>query len=216
MRMTVEMEATFQYFTAGGWLMLPLTACMFMIWYSYFALFAELKNKLRTPDPCTLRIPADPKDAKAVEQLKHELREQPGVVPVILCDCLRYIGAGIPFRDAFAQCRQRATSRYTYCFYLLGALVTAAPLLGLLGTVLGMIQTFEGVGMRSAETGAQMAGGISQALITTQIGLVAALPGTFGLVHLYRLYNKLKNLLDQCESHLALTWQPAPSRAPTR
>ena len=58
------------------------------------------------------------------------------------------------------------------------SLVAAAPLLGLLGTVVGMIETFDSLADQAlfSQSGG-IAGGISQALITTQMGLVVAIPG---------------------------------------
>ncbi len=58
------------------------------------------------------------------------------------------------------------------------AIVGSAPLLGLLGTVNGMITTFDSLGDMTlfSQTGG-VAGGISQALITTQMGLCVAIPG---------------------------------------
>ena len=59
----------------------------------------------------------------------------------------------------------------------LGVLIAAAPLLGLLGTVAGMLATFGGM---AADTGIEpvdvISGGISKALVTTQAGLVIAVP----------------------------------------
>ena len=62
-------------------------------------------------------------------------------------------------------------------------LVTAAPLLGLLGTVIGMLTTFKGLAVSSGATLDLVAGGISEALITTQTGLVLAIPGLFLINH---------------------------------
>ncbi len=56
-------------------------------------------------------------------------------------------------------------------------LAAAAPLLGLLGTVTGMIDTFEVIGIFGTGNAQAMAGGISEALITTQTGLMVAIPG---------------------------------------
>jgi biopolymer transport protein ExbB len=114
------------------------------------------------------------------------------------------MGAGLPFRDAFQQCREAELSRYSHSFSILAALVAAAPLLGLLGTVLGMIETFDAVGHSTGDTAERVAAGISKALITTQVGLAAALPGTFGLVHLRRLLRRLRNKVDHWETHLAI------------
>ncbi|RTZ72372.1 MAG: MotA/TolQ/ExbB proton channel family protein [Gammaproteobacteria bacterium] len=58
-------------------------------------------------------------------------------------------------------------------------LAVIAPLLGLLGTVTGMIQTFQSITLFGTGDPKLMAGGISQALITTVLGLIAAIPLTF-------------------------------------
>lgn len=62
----------------------------------------------------------------------------------------------------------------------LGVLIAAAPLLGLLGTVAGMLVTFGGM---ASGTGSEpidvISGGISKALVTTQAGLVIAVPAAF-------------------------------------
>ncbi|MGM0419316.1 MAG: MotA/TolQ/ExbB proton channel family protein, partial [Thermodesulfobacteriota bacterium] len=58
----------------------------------------------------------------------------------------------------------------------IGVLAGISPLLGLLGTVTGMIMTFSAAGGEGAAKAATMAEGISQALVTTQIGLAIALP----------------------------------------
>lgn len=60
---------------------------------------------------------------------------------------------------------------------LMSALVAAAPLLGLLGTVLGMLKTFDGISIGGNKTADVIAQGISEALITTEMGLLVALPG---------------------------------------
>jgi biopolymer transport protein ExbB len=58
-------------------------------------------------------------------------------------------------------------------------LATIAPLLGLLGTVGGMIKTFTVIAEFGTGNARALAGGISEALITTQTGLVVAVPGLF-------------------------------------
>jgi len=61
---------------------------------------------------------------------------------------------------------------------LVKTIVVVAPLIGLLGTVIGMIETFDSLASMSlfSQSGG-IAGGISQALFTTQLGLVVAVPG---------------------------------------
>ncbi len=76
--------------------------------------------------------------------------------------------------DAFWQ-EERDLGKYNV---LITTIVLSAPLLGLLGTVIGMIETFDSLGDMSlfSQSGG-IAGGISQALITTQMGLAVAIPG---------------------------------------
>ena len=82
---------------------------------------------------------------------------------------------------------------------LLAALTVAAPLLGLLGTVSGMMTTFDAVSMPTgaADTTERISGGISQALLTTQVGLVVAIPGYFGLARVRRLADHARNRMTE-------------------
>lgn len=59
---------------------------------------------------------------------------------------------------------------------LIKVLAAVAPLLGLLGTVIGMINTFQAITLFGAGDPQIMAGGISEALVTTVLGLIAAIP----------------------------------------
>lgn len=68
---------------------------------------------------------------------------------------------------------------------LVNSIVAVAPLMGLLGTVAGMIITFRSMeSMALFSQGGGIAGGISQALITTQMGLAVAIPGVLVGRHL--------------------------------
>jgi biopolymer transport protein ExbB/TolQ len=59
---------------------------------------------------------------------------------------------------------------------LIGAMIAAAPLLGLLGTVAGMIGTFESLAGSAAQSMGGLASGISEALLNTEAGLAVAIP----------------------------------------
>jgi len=60
---------------------------------------------------------------------------------------------------------------------VLPVLLNALPLLGLLGTVNGMLQTFRAAGSTGLTDQSFVSGGIADALITTQLGLITAVPG---------------------------------------
>ncbi|WP_328987613.1 MotA/TolQ/ExbB proton channel family protein [Thiorhodovibrio winogradskyi] len=68
------------------------------------------------------------------------------------------------------------TPRLNRGLTLLKLLAAIAPLMGLLGTVVGMILTFQAISLYGAGDPKLMAGGISQALVTTVLGLITAIP----------------------------------------
>jgi biopolymer transport protein ExbB len=91
-----------------------------------------------------------------------------------------------------AAVRREAPNLYKHLAVIM-VLCAAAPLLGLLGTVTGMIETFDVIRVGGTGNPRALASGISEALITTQAGLLVALPGLFAALalrrqarHLYR------------------------------
>ena len=98
---------------------------------------------------------------------------------------------------------------------LVGTLVAVAPLLGLLGTVTGMIETFESLGDMTlfSQTGG-IASGIATALFTTQMGLVVAVPGVIAKGVLDRRQAQIENDLAQIKDILCSTPHDAATGAP--
>ena len=86
----------------------------------------------------------------------------------------------------------------------LEVIATISPLMGLLGTVIGMIETFDSLADSAlfAQGGGGIAGGISQALFTTQMGLVVAVPGLVMGRLLSRKEDRLATELDQIKDIL--------------
>jgi biopolymer transport protein ExbB len=81
---------------------------------------------------------------------------------------------------------------------LLAVIATAAPLMGLLGTVVGMVRTFALITVFGTGNAAKLASGISEVLITTELGLVVAVPTL--IVHgflSHRIQNQLAILERQ-------------------
>jgi len=79
----------------------------------------------------------------------------------------------------------------------LGTISTIAPLLGLLGTVIGMIRVFTAITVIGIGDPAQLAGGISEALITTAAGLTVAIPSLIFHRHLKRKIDELVVAMEQ-------------------
>ena len=80
---------------------------------------------------------------------------------------------------------------------LIKLLAAISPLLGLLGTVTGMIVTFQAISLFGSGDPKLMAGGISQALVTTVLGLVMAIPLLFGHSLVSMLSSNMTQRLDE-------------------
>ncbi|HDS16652.1 MAG TPA: MotA/TolQ/ExbB proton channel family protein [Proteobacteria bacterium] len=79
----------------------------------------------------------------------------------------------------------------------IGVLAAVSPLLGLLGTVTGMITTFDVIALFGTGNARALAGGISEALITTQSGLLVAIPGIFAAALLALKARRLRQRLQE-------------------
>ena len=80
---------------------------------------------------------------------------------------------------------------------MLKLLAALAPMLGLLGTVTGMIETFQVITLFGTGDAKVMAGGISTALVTTVMGLVAAMPLLLAHNLLSTQAENLRNILEK-------------------
>jgi len=88
---------------------------------------------------------------------------------------------------------------------LIKLVAAVAPLLGLLGTVTGMIETFQAITLFGSGDAKLMASGISQALMTTVLGLVVAIPTLFIHSLLHSRSKRIMEVLTQQSSALIAT-----------
>lgn len=104
---------------------------------------------------------------------------------------------------------------------MLGTVAQASPLMGLLGTVLGMISTFEDIraqggssGLGEAEMAANLAGGISEALISTMAGLSVGIPALIAFRWLLtRIDRRVMDLEVMCTRVLDHLDESSPANA---
>jgi len=79
---------------------------------------------------------------------------------------------------------------------LIGVMVTLCPLLGLLGTVTGMIEVFNILAVTGGGDAKSMAAGVSRATIPTMAGMVAAISGVFGTTLVTRIAERENHLVE--------------------
>lgn len=171
---------------AGGWLMAPIVLC------SVVALVIILERAIRLRAHKVAPRGLVEVLVKKVDQGQlgeQELRQIQHATPLgdILATGVLNAGAGLDYMTL--QMQSRASTqihRLEKNLNLLGTIGNIAPLLGLLGTVLGIIQSFLAVNAGGATDPALLAGGISQALITTAAGMLVAIPALVA----YRYYQR--------------------------
>ncbi len=115
-------------------------------------------------------------------------------------------------RDILGQCALHLRRQLDERLAVIGVLAAIAPLLGLLGTVLGMIETFDVIAVFGTGNSRALASGIGVALITTQTGLLVAIPGLLMSNRLGRLAQQLRMRLDETRAALERRLGPGQER----
>ncbi len=175
---------------SGGLLMYPLAALAFLIYFSGVELLVYLAGYTgKKLDSDTLNRWVD-NPAEAEGEIAHMIRYSQD-----RSEDQRDVA------NRFGEIRNEQIGRVDRRRLMLSVFVSAAPLTGLLGTVMGMLDTFRGLSMSAGgQTVNLVAGGISQALITTQLGLIIAIPGYLMLSSIEKRRGLMDTVITSLES----------------
>ena len=175
--------------TEGGWLMVPLAALAMLIYFEAMSLFLRLgKAKVKkTPRAVWSKWIDNPEEGTG-----H------------IGEVVRFVvGDGIKSDDAILRVeavKSKLLPDVNSRIVVLSILVTIAPLMGLLGTVIGMLTTFRGLATAAGQAVDLVAEGIRVALITTQTGLMIAIPGYIFISLVIRSRNTYLAFLAELET----------------
>lgn len=175
-------EHTLSIWMEGGTLMIPLAVLAGLIYFSIFSILYELNKRQWNNRDVNLWL-------HWIDKPKEGQGE--------LGDVIRYLDHNASsvhhLRAAIQMLKQDYIPKINARIRFSMIMVTTAPLMGLLGTVMGMLTTFDGIAISAgASTAGLVAGGIAEALITTETGLVIAIPG-------YILISKVKGMRDNLD-----------------
>ena len=189
-----------EFITAGGIFMWPLLVCSVLIIAFSIERTWFLQKRLICPDGLSnqLRnlIENNNIDNKQAEEISHL-----SSLGFLLINCLKY--KILPRENLESKIEEKAAEvQYSLerNLTMLGTIATISPLIGLLGTVVGMITAFTGLTETSGANPDLLAAGISQALITTAFGLLIAVPGL--VLHKY-FEHKIKYLLINLQKEVS-------------
>lgn len=183
-------QQTVEIWLSGGWAMVALTANAFVLFGLGFHIHLKLNEKgFRSVPEKTWRRWID-----HPEERKGQIGEM-----------LNFVTGGNSLKETavfFEELRSTEIVPFARDLRVMKICVSSAPLLGLLGTVTGMLATFGALASGSGgdKTMGMIADGISEALVTTETGLIIALPGLFFQYQLNRGHERYKAFLAHLET----------------
>ena len=161
---------------SGGWLMLPIIACSAIALAIIIERFWALRKQQVIPKHLVAQVWHWEKNKQLDESKITEMRKGSPLGRVLAAGIINRHYDRDVMKESIEETGRHAVHELERFLNTLGTIAAITPLLGLLGTVIGMIQVFTDLTLHGAGDVSSLAGGISQALITTAGGLVVAIP----------------------------------------
>ena len=167
-------------FRDGGPLMYPIALCSFALFVFVFERFIALRRGRVIPRPFVKRFLEQLREGQLDREKALKLcQENNSPVALVFAAAVKKWGrTSVEVEQAILDAGERVNNQLRRHLRLMNGISQVAPLLGLLGTVLGMIVSFNGISAAAGAEGQRemLAGGIAQALITTAAGMLVAIP----------------------------------------
>ena len=161
---------------AGGWLMLPIILCSVVAIAIVIERFWTLSVSRITPKYILAQVWTWLKNNQLDSSKLRELRLSSPLGKILAAGLLSSRYGRAAMIDSIEQTSVQVVHDLDRYLNALGTIASIAPLLGLLGTVIGMIRVFSEIMLQGTGNANALAGGISEALITTAAGLSVAIP----------------------------------------
>ena len=196
------------YLTAGGWFMLPLLICSVLLISIVIERIWFLQKRLVSPEGLLRTFINHSKDQSITIQQQDSYVESSSLGELLVTayrfkDKPRNI-----VEDKVVEASSNVRMKLERNLNMLGIIASISPLLGLLGTVVGMITVFANINLVDGSSNSDLlASGISEALITTAFGLLVAVPGLIFYkyfsarvnLHMLNMQNELSKFVDFLE-----------------
>jgi len=198
--------------------MIPIIAASVISIFVFFERLWALRPSIVLPHDLVLRV-MERVRAGRVDEARVLCEATPSTVASVMYGGLsRAHGGRSVMKEGFEEVGQVEVAHLGRYVELLGTIATIAPLMGLLGTVVGMIDVFRALVTEVGATGgnvnpASLASGIWAALITTAAGLSAAIPAYVGYKYLLAHVDRLALELEEVALTLLELAHPTPSQA---
>ena len=162
--------------SSGGWLMLPIILCSIVAIAIIIERFWTLNTARITPKYVLAQVWTWLKNNELDSSKLRELRLSSPLGQILAAGLLNSKYGRHAMIDSIEQAAAQVVHDMERYLNALGTIAAVTPLLGLLGTVVGMIRVFSEIMLEGTGNANALAGGISEALITTAAGLTVAIP----------------------------------------
>ncbi|WP_226646304.1 MotA/TolQ/ExbB proton channel family protein [Microbulbifer variabilis] len=166
----------FEIIKSGGWLMLPILFCSVAVIAISIERFWTLNPQRIAPRTLLGEVWVWLKSNQVNGEKLKELRDSSPLGRIFAAGLSNSRYGREVMRDSIEETASQVVHELERFLNALGTIAAVAPLIGLLGTVIGMIQVFTAIMLEGTGNAGILAGGISQALITTAAGLTVAIP----------------------------------------
>jgi biopolymer transport protein ExbB len=183
----------------GGPLMYPIALCSFVLLIFVFERFISLRRGRVIPGPFVKRFLEQLKEGQLDREKAILLcEENRSPVAVVFAAAAKKWGkTSVEVEQAILDAGERVANQLRRHLRLLNGISQVSPLLGLLGTVLGMIAAFNGISSGQAMGQRELlAGGIAQALLTTAAGMAVAIPALIAYLYFVGRVDQLITEID--------------------
>lgn len=167
-----------ELFLAGGILMWPLLACSLIVIAISAERYWTLNPGKIAPKTLLAQVWSWIKNNQLDATRLRELKQSSPLGQILAAGLSNSKHGREVMKDSIQEAANQVIHELERYMNVLGTIATIAPLIGLLGTVLGMIEVFNAIMMQGTGSTGALAGGISVALYTTVGGLVVAIPAT--------------------------------------
>ena len=187
----------FELVQAGGWLMIPILLCSVIAVAIIIERMWTLRSSKVIPKKLLTGIWNLLNNDALTERHITEIEKGSPLGRVLAAGLInRHLSRDL-VRESIEETGRHVVHELERFLNTLGTISTIAPLLGLLGTVIGMIKVFTAITVIGVGDPGQLAGGISEALITTAAGLTVAIPSLIFYRHLKRKLESLVVAMEQ-------------------
>ena len=199
---------------SGGWLMVPILLCSIVAAAISVERLWTLQRARITPKNLLAQVWSALKNNEMDSQRLRDLRASSPLGQVLAAGVANARRGREVMKEALEEVAGQVSHDLERYLTSLGVIASISPLLGLLGTVVGMIKVFTALMLEGAGNANVLAGGISQALITTAAGLSVAIPAIMFHRFFLRRVDELMVIMEQEAVKLVEMIQGGPEEEP--